>query len=154
MTSTNNCMQLKVDPKIWRKMNNLNDKMEKLAKEMMLQLNSLAVEDIELNAIMVEQREKMNKYMSKIEKDRKQLNFYNQDYITVMAEQEDSELRQVSTMYHYIVWLLVILTVFSLLMHNALNPKSNTTDTIVVIIGIVFIFVVCRAIYNRYYYRF
>ena len=87
-------------------------------------------------------------------KDRKQLNFYNQDYITVMAEQQDSELRQVSTMYHYIVWLLVILTVFSLLMHNALNPKSNTTDTIVVIIGIVFIFVVCRAIYNRYYYRF
>ena len=71
-----------------------------------------------------------------------------------MAEQEDSELRQVSTMYHYIVWLLVILTVFSLLMHNALNPKSNTTDTIVVIIGIVFIFVGCRAIYNRYYYRF
>ena len=96
----------------------------------------------------------MNQYISKIEKDRKQLNFYNQDYITVMAEQEDSELREVSTKYHYIVWVLVVLTIFALMMHNALNPKSNTTDTIVVVIGIIFIFVVCRAIYNRYYYRF
>ena len=154
MTSTNNCMQLKVDPKIWRKMNMLNNKMEKLAKEMVMQLDNLAVEDIELNTIMVEQREKMNKYISKIEKDRKQLNFYNQDYITVMAEQEDSELREVSTKYHYIVWILVALTIFGLMMHNALNPKSNATDTVVVVIGIIFIFVVCRAIYNRYYYRF
>lgn len=154
MTSTNNCMQLKVDPKIWKKMNMLNNKMEKLAKEMIIQLDDLAVEDIELNAIMIEQREKMNQYISKIEKDRKQLNFYNQDYITVMAEQEDSELREVSNKYHYIVWVLVVLTIFALMMHNALNPKSNATDTIVVVIGIIFIFVVCRAIYNRYYYRF
>ena len=154
MTSTNNCMQLKVDPKIWKKMNMLNNKMEKLAKEMIIQLDDLAIEDIELNAIMIEQREKMNQYISKIEKDRKQLNFYNQDYITVMAEQEDSELREVSNKYHYIVWVLVVLTIFALMMHNALNPKSNATDTIVVVIGIIFIFVVCRAIYNRYYYRF
>ena len=119
----------------------LNNKMEKLAKEMVMQLDNLAVEDIELNTIMVEQREKMNKYISKIEKDRKQLNFYNQDYITVMAEQEDSELREVSTKYHYIVWILVALTIFGLMLHNnALNPKSNATDTIVVVIGIIFIF--------------
>ena len=49
-------------------MNMLNNKMEKLAKEMVMQLDNLAVEDIELNTIMVEQREKMNKYISKIEK--------------------------------------------------------------------------------------
>ena len=154
MTTTNNCMQLKVDPKIWKKMNMLNNKMEKLANQMLKQIDGLEVEDINLNAVMLEQREKMQKYISKIEKDRKQLNFYNQSYVTVMAEHEDSQLRETSTKYHYIAWILVVLTIFALMLHNGLNPKSNTTDTIVVVIGIIFIFVVSRAIYNRYYYRF
>ena len=154
MTSTNNCMQLNVDPKIWKKMNMLNNKMEKLAKEMIIQLDDLAIEDVELNSAMLQQREKLNNYISKINKDRSQINFYNQDYVTVMAEQEDSQLRKTSVKYHYIVWVIVVLTIFALMMHNALNPRSNATDTIVVVIGIIFIFVVSRAIYNRYYYRF
>ena len=135
-------------------MNMLNNKMEKLAKEMIIQLDDLAIEDVELNSAMLQQREKLNNYISKINKDRSQINFYNQDYVTVMAEQEDSQLRKTSVKYHYIVWILVVLTIFALMMHNALNPRSNATDTIVVVIGIIFIFVVSRAIYNRYYYRF
>ena len=152
MTNTNTCMQLKVDPKIWNKMNMLNNKMEKLAKEMIVQLDDLVIEDVELNAAMLEQKNKLNNYIARIDKDRNQINFYNQNYVTVMAEHEDSHLREVSTRYHYIAWVLVAITIFALMMHNALNPNSNTTDTVVVVIGIIFIFIVCRAIYNRYYY--
>ena len=75
-------------------MNKLNDKMEKLAKEMIVEIDHLAIEDIELNMAMNEQRALLNNHITKINKDRDQINFYNQDYITVMAEEEDSFLRE------------------------------------------------------------
>ena len=154
MKDTDICQQLKVDPRIIRKMDKLNNKMEKLANEMILQIDNLVIEDVELNNAMREQRTKLNNYITKITKDRNQLNFYNQDYITVMAEEEDSQLLQKSTGMQFFAWMFLVITIFALLLHTFLYQKSNSIDNIVVVVGLIFIFVVCRAIYNKYYYRF
>ena len=156
MRPTDECIQLKVDPRTLLKMNKLNDKMEKLAKEMIVEIDHLAIEDVELNMAMNEQRALLNNHITKINKDRDQINFYKQDAITVMAEEEDSFLRERSTQLHFFAWFFLVITIFALLMHTFLRPRarSSTIDNVVVVIGLVFIFVVCKAIYDKYYYYF
>ena len=154
MTEAKQCNRLKANPEIMKKMHELNKKMEKLAKEMLYQMDNLDIEDANINMAMNEERAKLNNYINQISKDNSQLNFYNQDKITVYAEEEDSYLREKSTRMHYVAWCLLFLTIFALLLHTYINSSSNVTDNVVVVIGLVFIFVVCRAIYNKYYYRF
>ena len=153
MTEAKQCNRLKANPEIMKKMHELNKKMEKLAKEMLYQMDNLDIEDANINMAMNEERAKLNNYINQISKDNSQLNFYNQDKITVYAEEEDSYLREKSTRMHYVAWCLLFLTIFALLLHTYINPSSNVTDNVVVVIGLVFIFVVCKAIYNKYYYR-
>ena len=152
MTTTDNCMQLKVDPKIWNKLSMLNDKIETLAKEMVLKVDSLAIDDIKLNAQLQQQKNNLNNYISTISKDREQINFYNQNYNTVMGENEDAQLQQKSTRLHFIAWILLLITIFSLFMHSMMSSNSSISDNIIVILGLIFIFIVCKSIYSRFYY--
>lgn len=152
MTSTDECQQLKVDPKIMQKMTALNNKIEKLAKDMLIELDDLAIEDMELNMVMNDERAKLNNYIHRISEDKIKLNQYNTDYGSVIANDQDTQLRKTSNYMHFVAWMFLVITIFSLLLHTFINPRSNTIDNFVVVIGLVFIFVICRAIYNKYYY--
>ena len=93
MTETKQCNRLKANPEIMKKMYDLNNKMEKLAKEMLSQMDNLDIEDVNINMELNKERAKLNNYITQISKDNSQLNFYNKDKITLYAEEEDSYLR-------------------------------------------------------------
>lgn len=153
MTVTDNCLQLNISPDVWNKMIQLNNKLEKIAEQLMFYIDELEIQDIELNMKLQEQKKNLSNYISQIGKDRSQINFYNSDYNTVDGEYENAMLEQKSSRLHYIVWFLVSITIALLIMHSAINPSSNLTDNIVVVLGLIFIYVVCKSIYNNFYYR-
>lgn len=153
MTITNDCLQLNITPAIWNKLTLLNKKLEKLAKELLFYVDELEVQDIELNMKLQEQKKNLSDYISQIGKDRSQINFYNSDYNTVQGEYSDSILQQKSTKLQYIVWFFVLITIAALIMQSAMNSSSKLTDNIVVILGLIFIYIVCKSIYNNFYYR-
>ena len=151
MTSTSVCDQLDVDPNVWSKLNKLNDKLLSLAEAMGKELGELMVTDIRLKEAVEEQQVQLNSYVSTLNDDKARMTHNNQRFITVEGENEDSGLVLKSNWYHYLVWLVLAVTVISITVHTmTTGDPGRAANGITLIVAILILYVIVRWLYRHY----
>jgi len=150
MTSTTVCNQLDVDPKIWHRLTELNDRLIALAQALSKDLDELAVTDVQLKKQLQEQQEKLNTYIVVLDSDRSQMNHSSKRYMTIEGEEQSSDLIMTSNWYHYIVWFIVVITVVSITFHTlAVDRPSRMANGLSLIFCIIILFIIVRWFYNK-----
>ncbi len=123
MTAANNCMDLDVDPALYDKLTKLNKQLAGLALEMMGEIDKLQVTDSLLHAELQKQRSELNSYIDNLSSDRTALVKLDNDYNTIVAQQESSGLKYTANNYELIAWTLAALAVGSITFHQIMKTK-------------------------------
>ena len=125
MTSTNNCRNLDVDPNLYKKLVKLNKQLERLAVQLVAEIDKLSVTDAYLNAELQQQKSELNSYLDNLSDDRTSLQRMDSNYVTVNAQQEDSELKHTANDYAFIAWGLTALAIGSITFHQIMKTKTK-----------------------------
>ena len=151
MTSTSVCDQLDVDPNVWSKLSKLNDKLLALAEAMGKELGELVVTDIKLKQAVEQQQQQLNGYITTLNDDKSRMSHHNQRYITVEGEREDSGLVLQSNWYHYLVWLVLAVTILSITVHTLMTgDPGRVANGVTLIISLILLYILVRWLYRHY----
>lgn len=123
MTTTDNCINLDIDPKLYNKLVKLNRQLVKLTNNMLEEIDKLKVQDSHLNAELQNQRSELNSYIDILSSDRTALVNLNNNYNTITAQKEDSKLKYTANNYQLIAWILIVLAVGSITVHQIMKTK-------------------------------
>ena len=63
MTTTTVCDQLDVNPNVWEKLSDLNNKLLELAKQLGLKMENLVVEDSDLKEKVAKKKQQVHQYV-------------------------------------------------------------------------------------------
>jgi ribosomal protein S13 len=144
MVSTDSCMQLDIDPALWSQLMYLNEELLSLSQQIGIKLNSLAVEDINLQVALRESQEQLQKTSQTIQIDREKLNTYSDAIVLTSANEDDASITQKMYYIHRMVWFLMLLTILSLTMYAFTTPQSKMDDIIGLIVGLIVFFLFVR----------
>lgn len=150
MTTTTVCSQLDVDPQIIHRISELNDKLIALSQALSKDLDKLIVTDNSLKNKIDEQQNKLNNYLITLNNEKRNLNHLNDNYYTVEGEQESSGLIMNSNLYHYMVWIILAITVISLTIHTLSGAQSSKMiNGLSLIFCIIALYVLVKWFYNK-----
>lgn len=150
MTSTDTCMQLDIDPAIWNQLMKQNDELLSISTQLSEKLQDMVKQDIALQGALSETQQQLGQTIQKVTKDRSQLNNINKTFITIDAEEEDTNLNKRVQYAHMVVWFILLLTILSLTAHAFLSSQSNTGDVLGVIFSLIFLFIIVRWVRNKF----
>lgn len=154
MTETSNCNTASssvntINPDVIERLVRINKKLIKHAEKINKEMGNLNVNDDHLKMDITNQQEKVKKYIRNLKDDNKHFNAYkNSDsdmYNTLVGQDEVSGLTRRSNYFHYIIWMLLILTLILITLHSIINESY---EGITVIIGLILLYIVTRYIYN------
>ena len=150
MVNTTVCDKLNVNPGTWKKLSQLNDKLVSLAGQMNKELGDLTVTDNKLKQDLTGQQANLNSYITTLEEDKKNLGHFNSVYTTVGGKKESSGLILDSNKIHYLVWLILSITIVSITLHSvSTGTITRGGNVIVLIVSLIVIYIICRWLYNR-----
>lgn len=123
MTTTEVCRNLDVDPSLYIKLLKLNKQLERLAVELVEEIDKLEVTDAYLNAELQKQKSDINSHLDNLSNDRTTLQRLDNNYITVTAKQDDSKLQYTAENYEYIAWGLTALAIGGITFHQIMKTR-------------------------------
>jgi hypothetical protein len=151
MTETSNCHTLIkiINPEIIERLVNINKKLINHAENINSETNNIKVNDDSIKNDLSNERKKIKKYINHLKEDNHRFNAYkNSDsdiYNTLIGQDEISRLTLNSNYFHYLIWILLILTFLLIALHAITN---DSFDGVIVIIGLVLLYSVVKYIYN------
>ena len=79
------------------------------------------------------------------------MSHHNQRYITVEGEREDSGLVLQSNWYHYLVWLVLAVTILSITVHTlTTGDPGRVANGVTLIISLILLYILVRWLYRHY----
>ena len=132
MTTTTVCDQLDVNPNVWEKLSDLNNKLLGLAKQLGLKMENLVVEDGDLKEKVAKKKEQVHQYVGSLSEDRASLNKLDNRFSTVVGEKRDSRMLLTSRYYLYLVWAIVAIAVIAITAHNMTSDTTSMAANILV----------------------
>ena len=150
MVNTTVCDKLNVDPATWNKLSQLNDKLVSLAGQMNKELGDLTVTDNKLKQDLTSQQANLNSYITTLEDDKRELGQFNSTYTTVGGKNESSGLVLNSNKIHYLVWLILSITIVSITLHSvSTGNMTRGGNVIVLIVTLIVTYIISLWMYNR-----
>uniref|UniRef100_A0A6C0JWQ6 Uncharacterized protein n=1 Tax=viral metagenome TaxID=1070528 RepID=A0A6C0JWQ6_9ZZZZ len=149
MTSTDTCIQSDIDPNIWTNLVQLNDNLYQIAKQISVNLDTVIVEDTQLQTSLNNSQKDIMEITNGIQQDRTQLQRYSNSLASTEANETDSYLKQ--TMYYQerMIWFILLLTIISLMVYALVYSSSQQDDIIVLIVSIFILFAFARWIWSK-----
>jgi len=132
---------------IVNRLSELNNKLVSHAKIISSEISNLKVDDDSLKRNINEQQTHLNNYINTLEEQKRELPKRN-DMITANGMKENTGLIRKSNEYYYLMWVIVLITVFSLFMY--ILTSDLVQNTLIVIICLMIIYILARAIHNKY----
>tara|TARA_B100001093_G_C26672571_1_gene946843 strand:- start:27 stop:1112 length:1086 start_codon:yes stop_codon:yes gene_type:complete len=123
MTSTDICRNLDVDPKLYLKLIKLNKQLERLAVELVHEIDKLETTDAYLNAELQKQKSEINSHLDNLSSDRTTLQRLDNNYVTVAAQQDDSALKYTAENYAFVAWGLTALAIGGITFRQIMKTK-------------------------------
>lgn len=119
----------------------LNDKLIQQAKNISYEMASIRVDDDTIQKYIKGKQNILNNYISKLDSQRSEME-------TVDGMRENTRLIRTSNQYHYLMWVIVLITFISLFFY--ILTSDLVMDTLLVIISLMVIYLLARAINNKY----
>lgn len=149
MSSSTVCNQIDIDPVIWHKLTELNNKLLILAQELNKELDSLKVTDTKLQNSLNNQKNVLNEHVNTLSDNKNNINQINNNFETVLGKREDSELSGHSSQLQYMVWTILAITILILTINTLTGNIGNITNGFVVIISLIAIYIFAKWLYNK-----
>ena len=92
MTDASFCNELDIDDSIWKKLMKLNKRLVELGEKIAKNLKNAVVEDVNIENVINKEKEKLDKHLSMLKSDNKNINYYNNRYNTVIGQNENARL--------------------------------------------------------------
>jgi hypothetical protein len=149
MTSTDTCIQSDIDPNVWTQLVQLNDRLYQIANQISVNLDTVIVEDTQLQTSLNKNQKDIIDITNSIQQDRRQLDQYSNSFASTDANETDSYLKQ--TMYYQerMIWFILLLTILSLMVYAVVFSSSQYDDIIVLILCIFVLFAFSRWIWSK-----
>lgn len=143
MTTTDYCMQLDVNPGVWKKLMQLNSRLTELAGELSIELGNVVVDDVKISMARDIERDRLNKYTAQLGQQQTEIALYSQSMETVQGEQESSALQSTAAWTHMIMWILVVALVVSITVRAFFSGDSTPVmDGLAVVGAIIVLYVI------------
>ena len=111
MTDKDLCVKVDVDPSMFTKMYKLNDNLASIGKELFNEINKLNIKDSKIKQGIEKKTNQVNKYIQSLDQERIKMVNNENNFDTITAQEEDSELKLSSDYYHYLAFTFVALAV-------------------------------------------
>lgn len=114
MTAEDLCITQDVDPMLYTQVNNLNNKLLKLANEINKKSNKLSETERKLRQQMNNKEKVFDSVVKKLKHHHNDINNFNSNYETVVGLKDDSYLVYESNYYKYLSWTLASFTILGI----------------------------------------
>ena len=149
MTKQKECLALDVDLKLWNKLKNINNKLNRQANKLYKDLHNLHSKSDIINKHLQKQKAKMQQHIIDIDNDNKKLLYTRNMLMQLSGEEEDSSLRMNANYYGYLVWIFLMILILSLMMKIYLGEASNYINPILYLIAVIFVLIFIVYLYNK-----
>lgn len=152
MTTSSECERgAGVPPVMWDNLYKLNSELAHLTELLTKEVNSLVTADMQLTQKLNEQKTQLAQHTSSLGSDRIEIERIQRDFQTVLGINKDTRLQLRTNWLHYIVWVLLAVTVVSILIHTArMNTTGMLAQIVVLIAALIAVYGVASWI-DRYY---
>ena len=143
MMDTTNCNTIDIDPKLLKKLENLNNKLIILAKQLLTETQSLTVTDKQLSQELDTMKKQVSDRINKLEMDKKKLKngnlVYTNDSVSLKNIKTDTyqHLQSSYNKYYYMLFLTFIILLF--VIHNLSNSNESKLLQATLLIGSIYI---------------
>ena len=151
MTKTTICNRLNVQPKLWKKLYQLNDELLKLAELMLLEIAKLEVRDTKLNNDITQQKEKLQNYINNFNNNKNSISEIENGKSNFIGNREDSRIRLNMESSRYYTWLLLALIIGAIIFYTYSGfGESRVLQIFLLIVSIIALYYMI--IYLRRHY--
>jgi hypothetical protein len=133
MTETTMCSQLDMDPLIWDKLSNLNDKLISLAITIVKEMDSIHTEDSGIKDQLNEKQILLNNYIKQLNDD-KSMNLDQKTYDITEGKYANSNNYLKYNQSQYIVLLLLLIFIVITLIRTMNSDDSNVTPLFILVL--------------------
>jgi len=148
MTSTDTCMQLDIDIKIWNKITKLNQKLINLSKQLTVKLTNLVVDDVDKRVELKKSIDKMETHRLKLESQQKTIQDQSFKNISIYAKEEDAYLNQRMRYIHMMALLGILIIMIAYTYHSFVSPSTTTQDIVGGLGGLIILLFLLSKLYN------
>lgn len=143
MTKTTICNRLNVQPKLWKKLYELNDILLILAEAMLLEIANLEISDVKVNSEIQAQKQKMQKHISNFNENKNNINNMQNNTQDFSGNREDARIRLDMESSRYYTWLLLTVIVLGIIFYTYAGfGESRILQIFLLIISIVALYYV------------
>jgi hypothetical protein len=145
------CNRLNVEPKLWKKLHELNAELLKLSKLMLLEISKLEVRDSKLNKDITQQKEKLEKYINNFNNNKNSINNLENGQNDFTGNRDDARIRLNMESSRYYTWLMLALIVGAIIFYTYSGfGESRVIQIFLLIVAIVALYYIF--IYLRRHY--
>jgi hypothetical protein len=149
MTTSAECEQGGgVSPALWDQLYKLNGELAHLTQLLTKEVDNLATTDMKLTQKLEEQKMQLAEHTSSLVSDRKKI---ENNFQTAIGANQDARLKMQSDWVHYIVWVILAVTVVSIVIHAAsMNAPGRAAQIVVLIAALIAVYSVASWIDRHY----
>ena len=151
MTKTTICNRLNVQPKLWKKLYQLNDELLKLAELMLLEIAKLEVRDTRLNNDITQQKEKLQNYINNFNNNKNSINELENGKTNFIGNRDDARIRLNMESSRYYTWLILAVIIGAIIFYTYSGfGESRVLQIFLLIVAIIVLYYMI--IYLRRHY--
>lgn len=119
MTSTSVCDQIGVEPKVWKQLMSLNNKLVDIAKKIQSKSSNLKGEEASIQHEIASKKQTLKKYIDQLDKERQSLENNDFDFDTASGLYDESVILSRKAEYEYLAWSIATITLVGIFFHQA-----------------------------------
>ena len=152
MTKTSICNRLNVQPKLWKKLYQLNDTLLELAELMLLEIAKLEVRDARINNDIAEQKQKLHKYINNFNNNKHSIYELENTHINFTGNRDDSRIRLNMEYSRYYTWLILTIIIGAIIFYTYSGfGESSILQIFLLIVSIIALYYIIKY-FRRHYF--
>ncbi len=152
MTKTSICNRLNVQPRLWNKLYQLNDELLKLAELMLLEIAKLEVRDTRLNNDIIQQKQKLQKYINNFNNNKNSINELENGHINFSGNRDDSRIRLNMESSRYYTWLIFAVIVSAIIFYTYSGfGESRVLQIFLLIVAVIALYYIFKYLRRHYF---
>ena len=140
-----------VPPQSWKHLYELNQKLTYLTEELTKELDNLVVTDMKLTQELSKHKTLLGQHTEDLGKDRTKIASLQGDLPTAIGENQDSYIQMRSNWLHYIVWLILAVTIVGIVINTAQTNEPGKLAQAIVLIALLLILYGIASWIDRHY---
>ena len=151
MTKTSICNRLNVQPKLWKKLYQLNDELLKLAELMLLEIAKLDIRDTKLNNDIRQQKEKLQNYINNFNNNKNSISELENGVINFNGNRDDAHIRLNMESSRYYTWLLLAIIIIAMIFYTYSGfGESKVLQIFLLIVAITALYYIFKYLRKHY----